>query len=149
MLVCTHQALWVYRKQCCATQHLGPQPAVDRSPLALSSSSSCYPLSHSINAIGPAPLRSGRRRCPVQAVPSATLLLLLGCWCSVLGLSYLLSKEARPQEDIHLFNLIYCLLMRTSITCHKHHFNNRVCAVAASIYACTHVDNLSDTYSVC
>jgi hypothetical protein len=27
-----------------------------------SSSSSCYPLSHSINAIGPAPLRSGRKR---------------------------------------------------------------------------------------
>jgi hypothetical protein len=27
----------------------------------MSSSSSCYPLSHSINAIGPAPLRSGRR----------------------------------------------------------------------------------------
>jgi hypothetical protein len=26
------------------------------------SSSSCYPLSHSINAIGPAPLRSGRKR---------------------------------------------------------------------------------------
>jgi hypothetical protein len=28
--------------------------------LSSSSSSSCYPLSHSINAIGPAPLRSGR-----------------------------------------------------------------------------------------
>jgi hypothetical protein len=32
------------------------------------SSSSCYPLSHSINAIGPAPLRSGRKRehCSLQ-----------------------------------------------------------------------------------
>jgi hypothetical protein len=30
------------------------------------SSSSCYPLSHSINAIGPAPLRSGRNTSPCQ-----------------------------------------------------------------------------------
>jgi hypothetical protein len=46
-MLCSEQFCWAWHPLCTCRQAV--------------SSSSCYPLSHSINAIGPAPLRSGRK----------------------------------------------------------------------------------------